>query len=171
MTTDQLQTATLSTDPGTEMRTGGAVLFMGAVVFLLTVDFELIVGWPPSGGEATDITAFMVQHWSILRWIWAAQMLAVSIIAMSALLLLQSRHLTDVWRPASVIWSMVAVAGIVLTVAYGFTVGSYPALLQSVEGNPEVFAAVRGGVRFLVDSAAAVAGLGFSVVFIREGRF
>lgn len=169
MPADKLQTATRSTEPGTEMRTGGAVLLIGAVIFLVTVGFELIIGWPPAGGEATDITAFMVQHWSTLQAIWAVQMLGVLLIASSALVLLQSRRLTGMWRPASVIWSMVAVAGTVLTVAYGFALGSYPALLPSVEENPGVFAAVRGGVRFLLNTALAVALLGFSLVFIREG--
>jgi hypothetical protein len=170
-TSERLQTATLVTDPGGEMRTGGAVLFMGAALFLITIAFELIVGWPPSGDEATaaDTPTFIHQHWSSLRWIWGAQMLAVFLIALSALLLLQSRHLAARCPPTSLIWSTVAVAGMILTVAFGLTLGSYPPAVRAVEENPEIFTTVRGGVRFLLASSGTVAVLGHIILFTREG--
>jgi hypothetical protein len=170
-TTGPIQTKTLSDDPGWEMRTGGAMLFTAAILFLVTIGCELIVGWPPSGGAPTaaDISAFMLQHWPTLRWIWAAQMLSGYLIGLSALLLLRSRHLHGLWRPGGFIWSTVAIAGIVLTVSYGLALGSYPPALRAAGENPEILTTVRGGVRFLGASAGAVVVAGCIILFIREG--
>lgn len=169
-TTDPVRTTRRSTDPGQAMRSGGAILFAGGLLFVITIGFELRIGWPPPESETTlaDVAAFMLQHWGALRWIWGAQMLGAFFFGLSALLLLQGRHLPSRWLSASVLWAAVAIGGIVATVAYGLALGSNPVALSSFEQNPEVFATVRGGVRFLLETGLATL-LVHLVLFIWEG--
>lgn len=167
-TTDQLPTATFSTDPGREMRTGGAILLMGALLFVATIGFEAGVGWPPPN-DSVDIPAVILEQWPSLRWIWAVQGFACFFFALSALVLLRSRYLDAHWRPATPLWSAVAIGGIMVAVAFVLTIGSYGPALLALDESPEIFATVRGGVRFLYESGLAVVGLGHLVLFLREG--
>jgi hypothetical protein len=168
LTTDRPQAATLSTDPGREMRSGGAILFIGVLLLVTTIGFEMSVGWPPSD-DSVDIPAFILQEWPSLRWIWAVQGLAGLLYGLSALVLLRSQHLNALWRPASTLWSAVAIGAIIFAVAFTFCLGSYPPALHALEDNPEIFAAVRGGVRNLYLTGGTVALLGLLVLFLREG--
>jgi hypothetical protein len=164
-TTEQLQAATLSTDPGREMRSGGGILFIGALLLLATIGAERSIGWPPSD----DVPTFILSEWPSLRWIWAVQGLAGFAFGLSALVLLRDRHLNALWRPASTLWSAVAIGGVMLVVAFALTLGSYPPALLALEDNPEIFATVRGGVRNLFVTGATVACVGLIVLFLREG--
>jgi hypothetical protein len=167
-TTERLQTATLSTDPGREMRSGGGILFIGALLLLATIGAEASIGWPPSD-DSVDVPTFILKEWPSLRWIWAVQGLAGFAFGLSALVLLRDRHLNALWRPASTLWSAVAIGGVMLVVAFALTVGSYPPALLALEDNPEIFATVRGGVRNLFVTGSTVAWLGHIVLFLREG--
>jgi hypothetical protein len=164
-TTEQLRAATLSTDPGREMRSGGGILFIGALLLLATIGAERSIGWPPSD----DVPTFILSEWPSLRWIWAVQGLAGFAFGLSALVLLRDRHLNALWRPASTLWSAVAIGGVMLVVAFALTLGSYPPALLALEDNPEIFATIRGGVRNLFLTGATVAVLGLIVLFLREG--
>lgn len=132
---------------------------------LVALGFEVSIGWPPSGDDPALVETFILQHWSSLRWIWGAQMLACPLVALSALLLLRSRHLESRGALASVLWAAVAIGGIVLTVTYGLILGSYPPALET----PEIFRTVRGGARFLLFTGLPATGLALLLLFIGEG--
>lgn len=155
-------------DSGREMRSGGAILLLGALLFIVSIGFELSLGWPPSG-EDTDAAALMLQAWDSLRWIWTIEALATFLFALSALTLARSRHLEDSWRPSSIIWSAVAIGAILATVGFALALGSYPPALQTLEQNPELFEAVRGGIRATYEMGMLVQGLGHLALFLREG--
>lgn len=157
-------------DPGREMRSGGAILFFGAVMFWITIGFELWIGWTTAQQRPlAELASFLVEHWPSLRWIWAAQAFGSLLFAVSALVLLRSRHLQDRWLPAGGLWSMTAVGSVVVVVAYGLTLGAYPPALSTFEQQPDLFTTVRGGIRALFLPGLIVAWLGYGSLLIREG--
>lgn len=157
-------------DPGREMRSGGAILFFGAVVFWITIGLEIGIGWTTArDGPLAELASFMVGHWPSLRWIWAAQAVGSLFFAVSALVLLRSRHLQDRWLPAGALWSMTAVGGVVVAVAYGLALGAYPPALGAFEQQPDLFATIRGGIGALLFPGLIVAWLGYVPLLIREG--
>jgi hypothetical protein len=135
---------------------------------LATIGAEASVGWS-SSDDSVDVPTLIRKEWPSLRWIWAVQGLAGFAFGLSALVLLRDRHLNALWRPASALWSAVAIGGVMLVVAFAFTAGSYPPALLALEDHPEIFATVRGGVRNLFVTGATVAVLGHIVLFLREG--
>lgn len=159
--TDPVRTTRVPTSPGRGIRSGGVVLFIGALLFIVTIGLKLWVGWyTPRGVGDADIAALIHQLWPSLRWIWALQMLAGFLFGLSALLILRSRHLEGHWVANTIIWSAVAIGGIIGTVAFGLTLGSYPPALLALEENPDIFATFRGGIRFLYTVGLGVVGLG-----------
>lgn len=157
-------------DPGREMRSGGAILFAGAVLFWITIGLESWVGWT-TGGDRTvaELAGLLIAHWASLRWIWAAQALAALLFAVSALVLLRSRALQDRWLPAAALWSTTAVGSVVVVVAYGLTLGGYPPALAAFEQDPDLFATVSGAIRSLYFPGVIVAWLGYLPLLVREG--
>lgn len=157
-------------DPGREMRSGGAILFAGAVLFWITIGLESWVGWTTGGDRSVaELAGLLMEHWAALRWIWAAQALAVLLFAVSALVLLRSRALQDRWLPAAALWSTTAVGSVLVVVAYGLTLGGYPPALAAFEQDPDLFATLSGGIRSLYFPGVIVAWLGYLPLLIREG--
>lgn len=154
--------------PGGRMRSGGAILFFAALLFIVTIGFEWSIGWPPSGAQTTP-ASFMLDHWDALRRIWTFQMLAGFLFGISALLLMQSSQVEAAWPPAVVIWAAVAIGGVLIAVAFGLTLGSYPPALRSLEQSPELFATARGGIRRLYGLGVQVTGVGYLILLLREG--
>ncbi len=153
-------------DPELAMRFGGAILFIGVLLTVLTIGFEVRIGWVALiSGEPSveDLATFMQSHWSALRWIWGGQMLGTFFTALAALLLMQGLHLQHRWFSTGILWSVVFIGAILVTVAFGFTLGSYPPSIAAFEQSPELFETIRTGVRFLYD----MGGLGlFSAIFV-----
>ncbi len=148
------------------MRSGGLILFIGAVLFIVTIGFEKQAGWPPPDG--TDVAALVHQLWPSLRWIWTVQMVAGFLLGMSALLILRSPHLENRWIATTVIWSAIAIGSIIVVLAFGLALGSYPPALLALEANPDIFSTLRGGIRFLFMFGLGVVVLGYHVLFIGE---
>lgn len=136
------------------MRTGGAILFVGAPLFVVSIGFEASVGWPPADRFSAEVSAFILKAWPSLRWIWRVEGLACVLFGLSALVLLRSRHLDAHWRPATVVWSAVAIGGIMLAVSFALTIGSYGPALLALEESPELFATA-----FLLGRLAVGGGL------------
>lgn len=158
------------TDPAQDLRYGGVALFIGALLFVITIGFEQQLGWPPPDGAlGEDVAALIQQLWPYLRWLWAVQMLASLLFGVSALLILRSRYLKSRWITTAVIWSAVAIGSIIATMAYGLSLGSYPPAFLALEDNPELFATFRGGVRLLFTIGLALVVLGLHALFIGEG--
>lgn len=152
------------------MRSGGAMLLAGAILFCITVGLELWVGWT-TGGERPlpELAASLLDLWGTLRWIWATQAVAVFLFASSALVLLRSRHLQGRWTAAAPLWSMTAIGSLLALVAYCLTLGSYPPALAVFEQDPDLFATVSGGIRLLYFPGLLLAWLGYLPLLIREG--
>lgn len=165
--TDSVKSARAPADPGREMRSAGALLFIGAVIFVITIGLEQRVGWPPS--DAADIAEVLHQLWPSLRWLWAVQLIAGFLFGLSALLILRSPYLEARWIATALIWSAVALGAIILAVAYGLALGGYPSALEALERNPDILETFRGGIRFLLMSALAVLVLGYHILFFAEG--
>lgn len=165
--TDSVKSARAPADPGREMRSGGALLFIGAVIFVITIGLEQKVGWPPP--DAADISEVLNQLWPSLRWLWAVQLIAGFLFGLSALLILRSPYLEARWIATTLIWSAVALGTIIFIVAYGLALGGYPSALDALERNPDILETFRGGIRFLFMSALAVVVLGYHALFIGEG--
>jgi hypothetical protein len=164
------ETVKVSIDPEQDLRYGGVALFIGALLFVITIGFEQQLGWPPpDGAHGEAIAALIQQLWPYLRWLWAVQMLASLLFGVSALLILRSRHLQGRWIKTAGIWSVVAIGSIIATMAYGLSLGGYPPALLALEDNPDLFATFRGGVRLLYTIGLAVVVLGLHALFIGEG--
>lgn len=109
---DCIKSAKARPDPGREMRSGGGLLFIGAVIFVMTIGLEQRVGWPPP--DAADIAEVLRHLWSSLRGLWAVQLIAGFLFGLSALLILRSPYLEARWIATPLVWSAVAIAAIVL---------------------------------------------------------
>lgn len=158
------------TDPEQELRYGGVALFIGALLFVITIGFEQQLGWPPPDGVVgEEIAALIQQLWPNLRWLWAVQMLSSILFGVSALLILRSRYLQGRWITTAAIWSLVAIGSFIATMAYGLSLGGYPPALLALEVNPDLFATFRGGVRLLYTIGLALVVLGLHALFIGEG--
>jgi len=96
-------------------------------------------------------------------------MVAGFLFGLSALLILRSRHLEGRWVANTVIWSAVAIGGIIVTVAFRLALGGYPPALLELEENREIFATFRRGIRFLYEIELGAVGIGHHVLFIGEG--
>jgi len=58
--TDPVETARGPTDLGRDVSSGGVVLLIGALLFIVTIGLELWVGWlPPHGVGDADIAALI----------------------------------------------------------------------------------------------------------------
>lgn len=158
-------------DPKQAMRFGGAIFLFGVLLTVVTIGFEISIGWTALSGETTlaDTAAFMQAHWNSLRWLWAGQMVGTCLRALGALLLMQGLLLHNRWFSSSVLWSVVVICAILVAVAQGLALGSYPPALAAFEQSPELFETFRTGVRFLYDKAGLGGFLAILVLFVWEG--
>lgn len=158
-------------NPRQAMRFGGAILFFGVLLTVITIGFEIRIGWAARGDEATiaDMAAFMQAHWDALRWLWGGQMVSTSLEGLSALLLLQGLHLQSRWFSTSVVWALIVICAIPVAVAQGLSLGLYPPALAVFEQSPELFETIRTGVRSLYDRAGLAKWLAYLVLFVWEG--
>lgn len=158
-------------DPRQAMRLGGAILLFGVLLTVITIGFEIRIGWATRDEQATiaDTAAFLQAYWDSLRWLWAGQMVGTCLRGLSALVLLQALHLQSRWLSTSVLWFVVFICAILVAVAQGLALGSFPPALAAFEQSPEVFETIRTGVRFLYAQAGLVAWLAFLVLFAWEG--
>lgn len=159
-------------NPKQAMRFGGAILLFGVLLTLLTIGFEVRIGWVALlDDEATlgDLAAFMQTHWGSLRWIWAGQMAGTCLTALAALLLLQGLHLQNRWLSTSILWSVVVICAILVAAALGLALGSYPPAFAAFEQSPELFKTTRTGVRFLYDAAGLGQYIAIFIIFLWEG--
>ncbi|MFW6174922.1 MAG: hypothetical protein ACOC5K_04010, partial [Chloroflexota bacterium] len=147
-------------------------LLFGALLYVVTIGFEIRIEWVTLlSGETTlsDMAAFMEEHWSSLRWLWAGQMMGTCLTALAALLLMQGLQLQNRWLSTSILWSVVVICAILVAVAQGLALGSFPPALAAFKQSPELFETIRTGVRFLYDMAGLGQWLAILILFAWEG--
>lgn len=157
-----------------ELRWGGALLALGAVVFIAAIFLYVpLYGLPEGtgpGGSVTlaDTAAHMYSRWDFARWLWGAEMIGALLIGLAASLLRHRQQTGRYWLPALASWTAVAAGALILTVMYALTLGSYPPALAAFQDQPAIFAALRGGMLSTFYIGMAVMFLGMAGAALLE---
>lgn len=127
-----------------ENRVGGILLMIGVVVFLITVYFEFQVGWISRNGGPEEVPIFLRENWTSMKSIWLWQMIGGIISLLAYLLLFKNSA-----GIKSVLWGLLFIGGIMSSIAFMLTLGSYASALDVYDSQPQLFNAIRGGIRYL----------------------
>jgi hypothetical protein len=131
-----------------ELRWAGAALALGGLLFVLGVILGLRAfggEWDTGTGPTLPRTAALIQeNWPGFRLIWSGELAAAMLLAVAAFLLQRRPQERRRWLPAAVAWIGVGTGSLLVAVSYAVTLGSYPAALASFDGQPALFAALRG---------------------------
>jgi len=130
----------------------GFILLVGTSIILITILFEYQIGWIGVQRPASEVPSFIFQAWPDLRNIWGWQMVGFALQAVAYLLFL--KHTNELWR--SLLWSILFLCGLLITIAFGITLGSYYPALQVYESQPVIFDSLRGAVRSLYSAGLLI---------------
>lgn len=154
-----------------EVRLGGVLLSIGALVTIVCILLEVKTGWASLTEEIerTDYEAgiFLYNNWSSMKPIWSWSMFGNLFLAFASLVLLKSPKKFG-WLPTSFFWVIYFVGSLLLAIAFGLCVGSYYQALEVIEEQPELFNTVRGAPLYLFN-IGVIAGFVVLIIFFHEG--
>ena len=145
-----------------ESKIGGLVLFLGAMLLLVTIYFEYQIGWIGVERPDSEIPGFIFDNWTGLGKIWSWQGFAHVLFTISYILLLKNSK-----GVKSMLWSWMLVCGIIMTISLGFTVGSYYPALEVLEDQPQLFSTIRGAIKTLY-FPAQLGSLVLTIIYFLE---
>ncbi|MEM1340621.1 MAG: hypothetical protein AAGF96_22890 [Bacteroidota bacterium] len=128
-----------------ESNLGGLLLMLGALIILITIGFEYRIGWIGVKRPASEVPLFIFQKWDRLQVIWGWQCIGFFLQTIAYVLLLKNSSNSF----KSLLWSLLALLGLLIVIAFGITLGSYGPALDVYETQPELFHSFRGAVRSL----------------------
>lgn len=143
-------------------RLGGAFMFIGAAIILITIFFEYRIGWIGVERSEGQTLTFIYDNWPQLKTIWGWQTLGHTCFLIAYVQLL--KNAAPMMR---VCWSVLLICGVMVVIAFGLTLGSYYPALEVYDTQPELFESLRGGIGILYRTGITGIVL-FGVVFLME---
>jgi hypothetical protein len=149
------------------IKTSGYLLFFGAVLIILTIIIEKLIGWPPEGGLAERIS-LISDKWLIIKWLWSGQMIGCLFFLLSSILLLSSNYLESFRSYLTLFFAVNGVGSMCAIIAFSLTLGSYPSALSVYSTEPEILNSIAGGIRTLYNFGMNLCGISLFAIFVRE---
>ena len=130
-----------------EVRYGGLLLSMGALITVICIVLEVNAGWASFSKEIvrTDLEAgtFLFQNWDKMNVIWSFSLFGNIPLAIAALLL--QKHAKKIGAlPLSLFWLVHFIGSILIIIAFGISVGSYFPAMEVLNEQPALFSTIRG---------------------------
>ena len=135
-----------------ELKAGGLLLSLGALLTIVCILLEINAGWASLWVEMTrsdyEADQFLYDNWETMSPIWTWSMFGNVLLAAAALLLMKNADNIG-WFPLSLLWAMYFIGTLVLVVAFAISVGSYFQALEVLDNEPAVFMTIRGAALFM----------------------
>ncbi|MEM1257513.1 MAG: hypothetical protein AAGC45_01065 [Bacteroidota bacterium] len=155
----------------TELRYGGILLSLGALITIISILLEVNAGWASLFIEIkrTNYEAgkFLFENWSEMNVIWTWALIGNVFFTIASVLLMKN-SLKIGWFPSSLFWSIFFIGSLLLVLSFGISLGSYYDALNVLDGYPHVFDTIRGIALYLFNYGALFQ-LSVLVIYFQQG--
>lgn len=154
-----------------EIRFGGILLSLGALITIICILFEAKSGWTSLTVEMvrTDYEAgkFLFENWSEIRSIWSWALLGNVFFAISSILLLKESKKIG-WFPSTLFWSIYFVSSLILVFSFATCLGSFYNTLKVIDDRLYLFEIIRGIALYLFNIGALLQ-LSILIIYFHQG--
>ncbi|MEM1338983.1 MAG: hypothetical protein AAF634_15640 [Bacteroidota bacterium] len=130
-----------------EVRYGGILLSVGALITILCILLEVNAGWASLfiEMERTNYEAgkFLFENWDEMNGIWTGALIGNVFFTIASVLLMKNATKIG-WFPSSLFWSIFFIGSWLLILSFGISLGSYYPALDVIDNHPYVFDTIRG---------------------------